>query len=114
MSTNINRAVVVTALLMISLAAASPGVAAPQTETARTVTKKVAPLYPSMARQGKLKGTVKLLLVVMPDGKVKSVGVIGGHPMFVVTASEAAKQWRFAPAAKESRETLSFEFQSPQ
>ena len=114
MSTNLKRAIVVTGLLMMGLAAATPSVAAPQTETARAVTRKVTPLYPLLAHQRKLKGTVKLSLVVTLEGKVKSIGVIGGHPMFVVAASDAAKQWRFEPAAKESSETLVFEFQSPQ
>jgi TonB family protein len=114
MSTNLKRAVVLMGLLAMGLAVAPPSAVAQESVTARTVTKRVAAVYPLMARERKLKGTVKLSLVVTPDGKVKSIGVIGGHPIFIVAASNAAKEWQFASAAKESNETLVFDFLSPQ
>ena len=56
-------------------------------------------------------GKVKLTVVVTTDGKVKRVVVIGGHPLLVVAASDAAKQWLFAPASKGIQRTAGVRFQ---
>ena len=104
--------------LLLSLLAAAPAAARPAAEqrapeTARAATKKVTPVYPEMARNGRLEGTVKLSVLVTLAGKVKKVDVIGGHPVFVQAASNAAMQWQFEAAAKESSETLVFSFERP-
>ncbi len=107
------RAAVVFALLTAVPAAAGPVAEPREPETARLVTKRVTPVYPDVARNGRLGGTVKLSVLVTLAGKVKKVDVIGGHPVFVVAASNAAVQWQFEPAAKESSETLVFSFEPP-
>ena len=111
MSLNLKRAVVVVGLLTMGLAAATPSVAGPEPETSRTATRKMAPRYPEATRQARLEGTVTLSLAVTLEGRVKSVDAIGGHLLFVEAASDAAKQWRFEPAAKESSETPVFAFE---
>jgi len=80
----------------------------------RVVTKRVMPAYPDLARKVHAIGKVKLTVVVTPDGKVKRVAVIGGHPLLVVPATEAAQQWLFAPASKESSELVIFDFSAPE
>ena len=47
-------------------------------------------------------GTVRLAVVVAPNGQVKSSKAVGGHPILVTAAMDAMKQWRFEPAAVES------------
>ena len=106
------RAAVVLALLTSAPAAAGP-IPERAPETARTVTKKVTPVYPDVARNGQLEGTVKLSVLVTVAGKVKKVDVIGGHPVFVLAARNAAMLWRFEPADRESSETLVFSFEPP-
>ncbi len=47
-------------------------------------------------------GTVKLLVDVAPNGSVKNVKVIGGHPLLATAAEDAVKKWKFEPASEES------------
>ena len=112
MITRLKTAVLILGLVTTGLVAGRPAAVSAEPQ-ARAATKKVTPVYPEMARKGHLTGTVKLSVTVTPEGKVTSVDVIGGHPLFVVAASSAAKQWQFAPAAKQSSEILVFDFQAP-
>ncbi len=47
-------------------------------------------------------GTVKVLVVVAPNGNLKSTKVVGGHPLLVNAAMDAIKKWKFEPAPEES------------
>ena len=67
-------------------------------------------MYPPIARKMNLAGTVKLIAVVAPDGKVKSVEPVGGSPLLIQAAKDAVSQWRFAAGAAESREPVEFHF----
>ena len=49
-----------------------------------------------------ISGTVKIEVVVSPNGTVKDARVVGGHPVLANAALEAAKKWRFEPAPAES------------
>jgi TonB family protein len=57
----------------------------------------VAPVYPAQARQLRQQGTVTLAAVVMEDGTVGEIKVVGGPPVFVPYAVEAVKQRRYKP-----------------
>jgi TonB family protein len=57
-----------------------------------------------------LSGTVKVQVVIAPDGQVKEVKVIGGHPLFVEATLEALKKWRYAPSNSETTAALEFNF----
>jgi hypothetical protein len=46
-----------------------------------------------------LAGTVKVQVVIGPEGKIKDVKVIGGHPLLVDAVQETLKSWKYAPAA---------------
>jgi TonB family protein len=70
-----------------------------------------APAYPAFARQHNLSGTVKIKAIVSPDGQVKNVEVIGGHPLLINAAVDAVKQWKYAPAKTETPIELQFHFQ---
>jgi TonB family protein len=79
-------------------------------ETVRPIVRKVEPRYPEIARRMSISGTVKVIAVVSPDGKVKSVEAAGGHPLLIQAAQEAISQWKFAPASAESRESIELHF----
>ena len=49
--------------------------------TARAVIRKVQPQYPALAQRMSIKGSVKLDVIVEPDGSVKSLNTKGGHPV---------------------------------
>ena len=97
-------------LLTMSAGLITTGTSVAADEPARRITKRVMPVYPVLATKMKLSGTVKLTAVVDGGGQVTSVKVIGGHPVFIEAASDAAKQYVFQAASAESRETLTFVF----
>jgi hypothetical protein len=45
----------------------------------RKLIEQPAPAYPEVARRARLSGTVKVEVLIAPDGRVKNVKVIGGH-----------------------------------
>ncbi|HET7207658.1 MAG TPA: energy transducer TonB [Terriglobales bacterium] len=79
-------------------------------EISRKVKSKVAPVYPDIARRMSISGTVKLVVVVSPNGAVKSTKVLGGHPLLVTAAEEAVKKWKFETASEESSGVVEFTF----
>jgi TonB family protein len=84
-----------------------------QEELNRKVKSKVAPTYPEIARRMSIAGTVKLAVVVAPNGTIKDAKIVGGHPVLVNAAMDAIKKWKFEPASEETAGTVEFKF-SPQ
>jgi len=58
---------------------------------------KVDPEYPELAKRARVKGTVTLGVTVNEEGHVSHVEVIGGHPMLLIAAEKAVKQWKYEP-----------------
>ena len=80
-------------------------------DLARKPKTRVAPVYPAVARRMNIEGTVKLAVVVAPNGTVKSSKPVGGHPLLVNAAMDAMKQWKFEAAQTESSGIVEFRFQ---
>lgn len=40
--------------------------------------------------------------LVKPDGTVKKVKILGGHPMLAAAVASAVMQWKFQPAPRET------------
>lgn len=98
-------------LLVIPIASvAAEGDAPEQTQTTRKVTNRVVPGYPAMARPLALTGTVKLEALVLPNGAVKSIQVIGGNPLLVQSAQNAIREWKWEKAEHETSELVEFHF----
>jgi TonB family protein len=85
-----------------------------QEEGQRKATLRVSPSYPELARRMNVSGTVKLEVKITPDGKVKSVKAIGGHPVLVAAADEAVKKWKFEPANSATTEVVAVQFRTDQ
>jgi TonB family protein len=83
-------------------------------EIVRRAKTKVQPPYPDLARKMNITGTVKVQVVVSPNGTVKEAKVVGGHPVLASAALEAVKKWRFEPAATESTGVVDFKFEPHQ
>src|SRR5205823_4353501 len=66
-----------------------------QSGSKRKVVNRVVPAYPQLARTMNLKGTVRIEVLVAPNGVVKSVSVKGGHPVLVQAAENAIQKWRW-------------------
>jgi TonB family protein len=63
----------------------------------RQLERQVAPVYPEVARQARLQGTVRLTIVVGKDGSVMQIEVLSGHPLLAESAMEAVREWRYRP-----------------
>jgi TonB family protein len=83
---------------------------AEQDEIARKVKTSVQPAYPELARRMNIVGVVRVQVVVAPNGSVKSVKVIGGHPVLATAAMNAVKKWRFEAASEETTGVVQFKF----
>jgi TonB family protein len=105
-----------TGVLLTVLAIAAGAGTAPlrgqdaQGEIARRAKTKVQPAYPELARKMNLSGTVKIEIVVAPNGTVKDAKILGGHPVLAGAALDAVKKWRFEPATMESSGVVDFKF----
>ena len=59
--------------------------------------KKVIPVYPPLARQARVSGTVQLIGVIAKDGTIQQLQVVSGHPLLVKAALDAVRQWIYRP-----------------
>jgi protein TonB len=59
--------------------------------------RNVPPVYPPIARQARIQGTVVLECVISPHGKVTDVRVVRSIPLLDASAMEAVKQWVYTP-----------------
>lgn len=85
-----------------------------QVEANRKAVKTVKPEYPALADKMHITGSVKIAVIVSPDGKVKSTRVVGGHPLLIPAATDAAKRWQFQPDGKETSQVIEFQFGAPE
>ncbi|MBI4905002.1 MAG: TonB family protein [Acidobacteria bacterium] len=53
------------------------------------------PVYPALARQARIKGTVRFTLIIGKDGTVTNAQLISGHPLLVPAAVEAVRASRY-------------------
>ena len=110
------RCHLVSAVLVLSgvvLLSVNPSVAQSDSSTSegsRKLVTEVAPVYPALAKQINVRGSVKLEAVVAGDGTVKSVSAKGGHPVLVEAAQQAVKKWKYAPTGHETIETIEVHF----
>jgi periplasmic protein TonB len=58
---------------------------------------RVQPVYPPLARQTRISGTVRLHAIISKSGSVESLEVLSGHPLLVRAAMDAVQQWRYKP-----------------
>ncbi len=80
----------------------------------RRAKSKVQAVYPELARKMNITGTVKVQVVVAPNGTVKDAKVVGGHPVLAGAALDAVRKWRFEPAPVESTGVVDFKFEAHQ
>jgi len=64
---------------------------------AANLIKKVTPLYPPLAKQARIQGTVQFTALIGTDGSLVSLQLVSGHPLLVASAQEAVSQWQYKP-----------------
>ena len=58
---------------------------------------RLQPMYPLLARQARIQGTVLLRAVISREGTIENLQVVSGPPMLVQSAIDAVRQWRYRP-----------------
>lgn len=103
-----------------ALADASPRPSAIEASTTATnaapprAQRMVQPRYPAQARRQGIGGMVELGFVILADGSVAEVTVLGATPpgTFEREAVEAMQRWRFEPSDRVRPSTHRFEFRT--
>ncbi len=65
--------------------------------------RRVNPVYPEMAKQQRVEGTVKLHVIVGVSGAVRSVDFVSGPKMLAAAAQSAVAKWLYAPSLLNGR-----------
>jgi protein TonB len=60
-------------------------------------THHVPPVYPAIAQQARVEGTVIIEAMIGTDGRVKDARLLRSQPLLDQAAIEAVMQWRFTP-----------------
>jgi protein TonB len=74
-----------------------------KSEGLNSVTTKVSPEYPAIAKQLKIEGAVELEALVTESGTVEKVTIVSGNPVLTRPASDAVKRWKFAPFTSDGK-----------
>ncbi len=98
--------------LLLTLAASA--VSAQDSDTSREVERKVAPIYPDLARRPRISGVVKLRATIAPSDSVKLVEPVGGNPVLLKAAQEAVANWKYVPAPDGTQSSIELRFNAPQ
>ena len=70
-----------------------------ETPTDRKVVTRVEPEYPETLKRLYIGGTVRVQVVVEPNGEVTKAELLGGSPILGQSAMKAIKQWKYAKAS---------------
>jgi protein TonB len=58
---------------------------------------RVVPMYPPLARQAHVQGTVELTAIIGKDGGISELHLVSGNPLLAPAAMDAVKRWRYTP-----------------
>ena len=60
---------------------------------------RVEPAYPALPHQLGRSGQVQLRAIIATDGTIQSLQVVSGDPLFLQSALDAVRQWRYRPTS---------------
>ena len=61
------------------------------------IVKKVDPVYPPLALQARIQGSVVVQVAISKSGDVENVQLFSGRPLLAPAAIDAVKQWKYKP-----------------
>jgi protein TonB len=67
------------------------------------LTTRVEPRYPPIAIQIQKEGRVELHALISTEGRIESLEVISGDPLFIQSALSAVREWRYRPTILNGR-----------
>jgi len=76
----------------------------------RKLVTRVEPEYPLLAQRMGIHGIVKMKLWVSPDGTVRRVEYISGHPLLADASVSALKKWKYNPDSGETTTVVEVKF----
>jgi TonB family protein len=76
----------------------------------RAVVRRVAPVYPDLARRMSITGAVKIIVTVAPNGSVRSIEPVGGNPILIKAVQEAVVNWKYSAGATQTKEFVELRF----
>jgi len=100
-----------TALLFL-IAVACLLLALPAHADDRRVEKRVAPVYPEIAKRMHVSGVVHVEATVAPDGTVTAVKATTGNKMLSLAAEDAVKRWKFVSGDSQSTVGIDVNFEA--
>jgi len=65
--------------------------------------RRIDPIYPPLARQIQREGRVELHALISSEGRIESLEVISGDPLFIQSALTAVREWRYRPTILSGR-----------
>ena len=98
--------------LLVLMAPVSPSNAqvAQVDRSKRKVVRTSEPDYPTIVKNAHIGGSVRLNVTVLANGDVAKVDILGGNPIFVASAINAVRKWKYAPAASQTKEEIQINF----
>ena len=67
-----------------------------QVQSAR-LTSQAIPVFPPLARQARIQGSVRLEAIIGKEGSIENLEVVSGHPLLLQAALDAVRRWRYQP-----------------
>lgn len=64
---------------------------------AANLIKKVTPVYPPLARETRVQGTVRFTAIIAKDGTIQNLHVLSGPALLVAPATDAVRKWVYRP-----------------
>jgi periplasmic protein TonB len=61
------------------------------------ILRRIEPMYPPLARNARIQGTVTLEATLTEQGRVADLKFVSGHPLLIQSAMDAARQWQYEP-----------------
>lgn len=104
------KALILISALLVALVSGSAFSQTAGAGTDRKVLSHAAPVYPDLAKKMHIRGTVRVEVIVRPNGTVKSTRVLGGNPVLINAAQDAVTKWKFEPSQGETTEVVQLTF----
>ena len=64
---------------------------------AANLIRRVQPVYPALAKQARIQGTVRFTAIIGKDGTIQNLQMVSGHPLLIEAARSAVSQWQYKP-----------------
>jgi TonB family protein len=100
-------AIIFVALFTVTTVSAQNQPSSDVPQTSAILTKLAPPIYPRLAQQARISGTVRIRIGLREDGSVGRAEVIDGHPMLRAAAVDSAQKSEFECAGCAKRTSCS-------